>query len=94
MSTERTLESFDKKDLVQLIQRRFFRLDRSLLELESIERDRKGEVLMAKMEALELEMRGSLSSSPTPDFQRYKDLSKKWDQASKAYAKLYEMGRV
>jgi len=91
VSTERTLESFDKKDLIQLIQRRFFSLDRSLLELTSIERERKGAALMAQMETLE----SAMAEITLPvDWERHTALSEKWNKASKAWSKLYGIGRV
>lgn len=91
MSEKRTLESFDKKDLVELIRRRLFYHDRCIPELTLIEFNRKGDALNAQMDALEAEMQSFRASE---DWPRYDALSKKWDRASKAYDKLCGIGQV
>ena len=91
MTTPRTLESFDKQDMITLLKRRLFYSDETIRELTYIERERKGDELLAQMDALQADM--SLLRLPH-DFEQYKALSTKWDRASKALDKLWARGRV
>lgn len=91
MSKMRTLESFDKQDMITLLIRRLFYSDETIRELTYIERERKSNELLAQMDALQADM--SLLRLPH-DFEQYKALSAKWDRASTAHDKLWARGRV
>ena len=91
MSKVRTLESFDKRDLIEFINQRlfFYRLDgeRMPRELSWIEADRKFKELGVKMDALQAEM---AKCSLPQDWLKYKELSDKWDAANRAWNRVYK----
>lgn len=86
MSKVRTLESFDKKDLIEFIKQRLFFYgrggERPLRELSWIEADRKFKELGVKMDALQAEM---AKCSLPQDWSKYKELSDKWEAANRVW---------
>jgi len=91
MSKVRTLESFDKKDLIEFIKQRlfFYRNDSERMhrELSWIEANRKFEELGAKMDALQAEM---AKCSLPQDWIKYRELSDKWDAANRAWNRTHK----
>lgn len=92
MSKVRTLESFDKKDLIEFIKRTRSSFARDgermmVYDLTSIEFNRKSGELAAKMDALHA---GMTELSLPQDWSKYKELSDKWKATSRAWDRLYK----
>ena len=91
MSKVRTLESFDKKDLIEFIEQSSFFWGRdggrTVRDLSWIEGNRKFNELSAKMDALQAEM---AKCSLPQDWLKYKDLSDKWEAANRAWDRTHK----
>jgi hypothetical protein len=91
MSAPRTLESFSKQDLIEFIKKSMaFYIngsERMVRELSWIEGNRKSNELGAKMDALQAEM---AKCSLPQDWPKYKDLSDKWEAASRAWDRTHK----
>lgn len=91
MNKVRTLESFDKKDLIEFIKQRLFFYcnagERMYRELSWIEANRKFAELGAKMDTLQAEM---AKCSLPQDWKKYRELSDKWDAANRAWSRIHK----
>lgn len=86
----RTLESFAKADLIALIRKRFWRIDESIRDLRFIEERRMLNEIETKQVAIEEE----LTTLTLPqDLDRYKTLSRKWDQLAAKGSRLFNERR-
>lgn len=91
MSTERTLESFDKKDLIEFIKKspRFFTAggERTIRDLSWIEYNRKYKELTTKLDVLDAELAGCLLPQ---GWGKYTELSDQWGAVSRALSRLFK----